>query len=96
VSVATVNRWLGDIKKAAGIDVEKFRPRSVRAASTSIVLAQGLSVCQILKKPNWSNTRTFRKLYSKTIDEREIFQIYYESPSKQCDERNYYGASVYN
>ena len=50
----------------AGIDTDKFKAHSTRAASSSALKRSGMSVKQILLKANWSEkSRTFSKFYDR-------------------------------
>ena len=47
----------------AGIDTSIFTAHSVRGASTSQALNQGVSIPEILTMASWSRASTFQKFY---------------------------------
>ena len=51
----------------AGIDVKRFGPHSVRAASTSFAKEKGIPLSTIMEAAGWKNAGTFQKFYSKVI-----------------------------
>ncbi len=67
VSKDTISRWISNVLKDAGIDVERFKPHSTRAASTSAANELGVPVSTILKTAGWSNEQTFSKYYKKPV-----------------------------
>ena len=52
---------------AAGIDTNKFKPGSTRAASSSKAAEAGVPMDTILQAGGWSRQTTFTKFYKKTI-----------------------------
>ena len=52
----------------AGIDVSKYNTRSCRSAALIGALYKGLHIEGILKQGNWSNLKTFLKIYLKNIE----------------------------
>ena len=68
VSRDTVSRWLRMVMSNAGIDCNKFKTHSIRAASTSKAKQQFVPIEQILKVAGWSNTKTFGTYYDKPIN----------------------------
>ena len=67
VAPCTIARWVKNVMAAAGIDVGKYKPHSVRGASTSKADKFGLSTAQILERANWSQATTFHKYYHREI-----------------------------
>ena len=67
VVTCTIARWLKLLMAEAGIKIEQYKAHSIRAASTSKVHRQGLSVEQIVKMGKWTNANTFHKFYHKEI-----------------------------
>ena len=51
----------------SGIDVDQFKPHSVRAAATSAASNLGVSIKDILKAANWARECTFLRFYHKPI-----------------------------
>ncbi len=70
----TIKRWLNDILTDAGIDMERFKPHSTRAASTSAAYAAKVPVDVILRTAGWSGPSTFQRFYNKRIDTTYDFQ----------------------
>ena len=63
----TVARWIRTVLKVAGIDVNKFKPGSTRAAAVSKAKACGGQVDEILQAAGWSRESTFAKWYNKPL-----------------------------
>ena len=68
VSTATVSRWLLEILRLSGIDVEKFKGHSTRSASSSKAKSLGISTKEILERGHWTQESTFQKFYFKPVD----------------------------
>lgn len=69
VSKSTVSRWCKQIMSDAGINVKRFGPHSIRAASTSSARNKGVPLATIMTAAGWSNAATFKKFYSKNVEE---------------------------
>ena len=67
VVASTVAGWLKKLMQAAGVDVDCFKPHSIRAASTSKAADKGLAVEEIMERANWSNPSTFKRFYYKPV-----------------------------
>ena len=66
VSVDTVRRWIRGIMTEAGIDCAKFKPHSMRAASTSSALKVN-PIDEIMGAVGWSSEATVAKHYHKLV-----------------------------
>ena len=51
----------------AGIDVQLYKPHSVRVAATSAAHKQEVPLTTILSKAGWTQQSTFRKFYNKPV-----------------------------
>ena len=67
VQTCTIARWLKCVMESAGIEVDKYKAHSTRAAATSKAKKLGLSVEQIVERANWSRVTTFKKFYHKEV-----------------------------
>lgn len=67
VTASTISNWVKTSMAKAGVNVQVYKPHSVRAASTSKALKSGGGLQQILETAGWSGTRTFAKYYNKDI-----------------------------
>ena len=56
----------------AGIDVNDFKPHSVRSASTSKAGRFGVPLQSIMRAAVWSNSCTFRTFYNKPVDNNDF------------------------
>ena len=59
VSVYTVSRCLKEFLRHSGVDISIFTGHSTRAASASKAKRLGLSLPEILKRSQWTNSTTF-------------------------------------
>ena len=62
----TLSRWTRDIMLGAGIDVDLFRPYSVKAAGVSRA-AQSLSLNNLMASVGWKRESTFRIHYDMPV-----------------------------
>ena len=75
VHSSTVSRWIKEILKETGVDVDVFKGHSTRSASTSKACLSGISVDDILSRGSWSNESTWQKFYHKQVFSKEqLFQ----------------------
>ena len=54
VHSSTVSRWIKEILKKTGLDVDVFKGHSTRSASTSKTCLSGNSVDDIISRRSWS------------------------------------------
>lgn len=73
VSKSTVSRWVKTTLGSAGVDLTRFKPHSIRAASTSA--ASQISVPQgtILRTAGWSSQCTFAQYYQKEVHKQSDY-----------------------
>lgn len=77
VHIDTIRRWIMNVMKLAGIDVNLFKPHSTRAASTSKAKLKMVPMNCILDSGMWTNETTFSKFYDKSVvqeDDVGVFQ----------------------
>ena len=65
---STIAGWLKLLLKKSGINTEIFKAHSFRCASSSKAHLAGVSIQDILKTGNWTNTSTWQKFYHKPIN----------------------------
>ena len=63
----TLARWVMDILRDSGVDVETFKSHSTRSATASKLLKLKVPVDQILRRAGWAAESTFRVFYDKQI-----------------------------
>jgi integrase len=63
VTRATIGRWLKEILKSSGVNVETFKGHSTRSASSTGAFAKGASIKDIMERGNWSNASTWQRFY---------------------------------
>ena len=63
----TLSHWVKDSMSMAGIDVQLYKPHSVRVAATSAAHKQEVPLTTILSKAGWTQQSTFRKFYNKPV-----------------------------
>ena len=73
VSSSTISRWIRDVMQQSGIDIDQFKPHSVRAATTSKAKASLVPIDHILKTAGWSSGSTFAKFYDKPVQQENTF-----------------------
>ena len=61
VHSSTVSRWIKEILKETGVDVDVFKDYSTRSSSTSKACVSGISVDDILSQGSWSSESTWKK-----------------------------------
>ena len=66
-TASTIARWVKDVMRKAGLDITKFTPHSIRAASTSAAMWSGIPIESILATAGWTKESTFRKYYNKPL-----------------------------
>ena len=72
ISRDTLSRWIREILQLSGIDLTKFKPHSMRSASTSYVASKNVSISTILAAIGWRTESTFTKFYQKSITNKSI------------------------
>ena len=73
ISLNTMSRWVKELLKASGIDVNMFQPGSTRSASCSKAKEGGAPLSAILGAAGWSRSSTFAKFYDKKIVKKGNF-----------------------
>lgn len=68
ISKDTLSRWIKLSLTKAGINTQKYKAHSTRAASTSAAAAASIDINKILQAASWTNASTFNKYYNKAID----------------------------
>ena len=63
----TLANWVTSVFKESGVDVQSFKPHSVRSATTSKYLRLNVPIDAILSKAQWAAESTFRRFYDKPI-----------------------------
>ena len=63
VSSSTIARWLKTCMLGAGIDINAFKPHSVRGATCSKAAGVGVTTKDILDAADWSSEGTFQRFY---------------------------------
>ena len=71
VHSSTVSRWMKEILKETGVDVDVLKGHSKRSASTSKACLSGISVDDILSRGSYSNESTCQKFYHKQVLSKE-------------------------
>ena len=59
----TIARWLKEVLKLSGINVDIFTAHSTRSASVSAAADSGVTVNDILKAADWSSESIFQQFY---------------------------------
>jgi len=70
----TTARWVKEMLKIVGIDINIFQAHSKRSASSSKAYKKGANLKDILKMGNWSNASVWQKFYNKEFSSAEKYQ----------------------
>lgn len=65
VSKSTISRWVKTTLGLAGVDLTRFKPHSIRAASSSATSQANVPLATILRTAGWSSEFTFAQYYQK-------------------------------
>ena len=68
---SAASRWIKEILKETGIDVDVSKGHSSSSASTLKACLSGISVDDILSRGSWSNESMWQKLYHKQVLSKE-------------------------
>ena len=66
VTKSTIARWIKTVLKYAGINMDIFKPHSVRSAACSAVKGH-VPIDTILQTAGWTRENTFRKFYDRPV-----------------------------
>ena len=69
VSPSTVTGWLEQVIAMVDINIEMFKMRSTRSASSSKAEVTAVFLTDIIKQGHWSQALTFQRFYRKSIKE---------------------------
>ena len=68
ISTSTARRWVKEVLKSCGVDINRFGPGSTRGAAASAGSAQGASLKEILTAGGWRRAHTFQEWYKRPIE----------------------------
>lgn len=71
VKRCTISNWVKQVLVLAGIDTNKYKSHSTRAAATSMAAQKGINVNRLLRQASWKNEMTFGRFYNKPIESIE-------------------------
>ncbi|XP_068671158.1 uncharacterized protein [Montipora foliosa] len=69
----TIRRWIQQMMIKAGIDINVYKPHSVRSAATSKAKAANASLVEIMQTAGWSSAATFATFYDREIEQGSSF-----------------------
>lgn len=69
----TIRRWIQQMMIKAGIDINVYKPHSVRSAAASKAKAANASLVEIMQTAGWSSAATFAKFYDREIEQSSSF-----------------------
>ena len=73
VCTSTISRWIRLVMSYSGVNVDQFKPHSVRAAATSKAKANSVPIDRIMDTAGWSSRSTFAKFYDKPVQQDNTF-----------------------
>jgi len=69
ISTSTARRWVKEVLKSCGVDINRFGAGSTRGAAASAGSAQGASLKEILTAGGWRRAHTFQEWYKRPIEQ---------------------------
>ena len=75
VSRDTIARWVRVVLAAAGVDINKFKAHSTRAAATSAANRKFVPLNDILDMAGWTGDKNFQKYYNKPVRKANQFSV---------------------
>lgn len=73
VSKSTISRWVKTTLGLAGVDLTRFKPHSIRAASSSAASQASVPLATILRTAGWSSECTFAQYYQKEVHKQGTY-----------------------
>ena len=70
----TLSRWVKNVLKVSGLD-PKFKPHSIRSATSSDLFFKGIPVDDILNKVGWSSHKTFATFYKRPLLQKSLSSV---------------------
>ncbi len=64
----TLSRYVKTVLTQAGIDTQRFKPHSLRSASTSLAARSNVSIATIMAAVGWRSESTFAVYYNKRLE----------------------------
>ena len=71
VKKGTIAKWIKTILAKAGVNTAIFQAHSVRAASCSKAVQNGVPLSSVLKQGGWRRESTFQAYYNKPVNKQE-------------------------
>jgi hypothetical protein len=72
----TISRWIKDLLRMAGVNIDLNAAGSTRAAATSKAAAQGAPITEIMASAGWTRESTFTTFYRKPIQNTQGLSQY--------------------
>ena len=69
----TIRLWIQQMMVKAGIDINVYKPHSVRSAAASKAKAANASLVEIMQTAGWSSAAIFAKFYDREIEQGSSF-----------------------
>ena len=69
----TIRRWIQQMMVKAGVDINVYKPHSVRSAAASKAKANNASIAEIMQTAGWSSAAPFAKFYDREIEQGSTF-----------------------
>ena len=73
VRKSTISRWVKTTLGLAGVDLTRFKPHSIRAASSSAASQANVPLGTILRTAGWSSECTFAQYYQKEVQKQGTY-----------------------
>ena len=73
VSKSTISCWVKTTLGLAGVDLTRFKPHSIRAASSSAASQASVPLATILRTAGWSSECVFAQYYQKEVHQQGTY-----------------------
>ena len=73
ISRDTLSRWTKQVLEASSINMDQFKPHSIRMAATSKAFEKDVSLATIMKCVGWKKAETVARFYNKPIEDGKGF-----------------------
>ncbi|XP_074654516.1 uncharacterized protein LOC141908379 [Tubulanus polymorphus] len=81
----TISKWVKQAMSEAGVDVDKYKPHSIRSAAASEAKSVGVPLDHIMKTAGWARSSTFVRFYNKDIELSNTASTSFQTAVLDCE-----------